>query len=265
MSELKNKVKKLFLLKSGPEIRKRPDKEFDLVEMPLEGIVVYWLSLAKLYPRKNVLEQEIALTTEPYVNFLLKLLRSNLSFQQCLDLAQVKIDNFLIDLEKKLILMAISVLGMAHKENPQQVIIRFISKYPLSIIYESKVLATAKKVAEHLLAKRVPEKKFLEIDHRLPPERLMINLLVYNFLARRVSYQQLQSYAKCVRSFYFAEGLSLIVDGFEVDFIKHRLNLQQKEIIAHTKNKMELSARLCAGLKQGLSYEDLSLISQAYL
>ncbi|WP_456324779.1 hypothetical protein [Desulfonauticus submarinus] len=258
-------MKKFFLLKKEYSIKQRPAKDFDLVEMPLEGVVVYWLSLAKIFSRRNVLEDELNLTTEPYIKFLLKLLKSKLDANQCLELAKVKRNNFLEDLEKKLTLMSISILGMATRENPQKVLIRFISKYPLSLIYEQKIIQAAKEVVANIHLSNFKKEGFLNIDHRMDPEKLMINLMVYNFLERRVEHDKLRDCLEYVRSLYFAEGLSLIVDGFEYDFVKYRLNLQKKEIIFHTRNKMKVSAELCVGLKKGFSYDDLSLIAQAYL
>ncbi|HCO12025.1 MAG TPA: hypothetical protein DIT19_02210 [Desulfonauticus sp.] len=265
MAEIKDKVKNLFLVKKENLSGKKPSKDFDLVEMPLEGVVVYWLSLSKLFKKRGFLEQEIKSTTEPYINYLLRLLSSNLSPNTCIELAKIKGETILEDLQKKLVLMSISVLGMSIKENPQKVMIRFISKFPISSIYEQKILSSAREVVDNLEKPDFPKEKFLNIDHRFLPEKLMLNLMVYNFLERRVEHTKLMDYLQYVRSFYFAEGVSLIVDGFDYDFVKHRLNLQKREIIYHTRAKMEVSGRLVAGLKTGLSYQDLSLIAQAYL
>ncbi|MDQ7032179.1 MAG: hypothetical protein Q9M37_05630 [Desulfonauticus sp.] len=259
-------MKKLLILKPKTSInQRRPRNEFDLVEMPLEGVVVYWLSLAKLFS-KSVLEQEIKLTSEPYINYLLRLLQSKIPPEDCLSLAKVKMNSFLRDLEKKLILMAISVLGMATRENPQKVMIRFISKYPLAPIYEQEILKTAKKfVLEFGHQDEVAKKKFLNIDHRLNPEKLMLNLIIYNCLERKYDISILQKCMQYINSVYFAEGLALIIDNFDYDFIKHRLNLQKNEIIFHTKNKMLVSAELCFNIKKKMKYVDLSLVAQAYL
>lgn len=194
MNEFKNKVKNLFLLKKEDLPEKRPTKDFDLVEMPLEGVIVYWLSLKKLFKKRNILEQEIKLTTEPYINYLLRLLNSNLSSELCISLAKVKGNTILEELQKKLVLMSISVLGMSLQENPQKVMIRFISKFPLSPIYEQKVLKTAKEVVSKLESPDFPKKNFLNVDHRLSPEKLMVNLMVYNFLQRRIDNQELLNY-----------------------------------------------------------------------
>ncbi len=50
-------------------------KDFDILEMPAEGLAAYWLSIKKLIDvkrNKQVLEEEIRYTREPFIKFLWK-------------------------------------------------------------------------------------------------------------------------------------------------------------------------------------------------
>ena len=64
---------------------------------------------------------------------------------------------------------------------------------------------------------------------------------------------------------YFKDGLALICDGFDYDFVKFRLNLVKKEFLAATETKLDLSMYMMAGIKAGTPFDDLYLIAKAYL
>ncbi|WP_457571742.1 hypothetical protein [Desulfovulcanus sp.] len=267
MREISKKVKNLFLVKATKKDQKL-SKDFDLVEMPIEGVVAYWLSVKKILEnRKNAafLEQEIKNTSEPYVRHLLELLNTSLTPEQVAKFATIKKKTLLRDLQRKLILMSISILGMSTNENPQKVLLRIISKFPISPIYEQQVFEAAQTIVNNLDHEDLNKEKFFNIDHRLKIESLIINLIIYNMLARRKDHQELANYLPYIRSFYFVEGLSLIIDGFDYDFIKYRLNLQKKEILEHTETKMDLSTDLCIGIKSDIAYADLHTIAKSYL
>ena len=267
MLEFSKKVKNLFLIKTARENRAL-SKDFDIVEMPIEGVVAYWLSLKKILGNKKnntLLEQEIKNTSEPYVKHLLELLNTSLKPEQIARFAAIKKKTILKDLQRKLILMSISILGMSTNENPQKVLLRIISKFPISPIYEQQVFEAAQTIVNNLNQKNLNKDKFFNIDHRLKIESLIINLIIYNMLARRKNHQELTKFLPYIRSFYFAEGLSLIIDGLDYDFIKYRLNLQKKEILEHSETKMDLSADLCVGIKSNLAYAELQTIAKSYL
>ncbi|MBT8764118.1 hypothetical protein KFV02_09260 [Desulfohalobiaceae bacterium Ax17] len=266
MRDISKKVKNLFLVKAEKD-QKVPG-DFDLVEMPIEGVVAYWLSVKKILESKkngDFLEQEIKNTTEPYIRYLLELLNSSLEPEQIAKFAIIKKNTLLKDLQRKLILMAISILGMSTNENPQKVLVRIISKFPISPIYEKQVFEAAQTIVNNLDSEDLNKNKFFNVDHRLKIESLIINLITYNMLARRKDRQELSNYLPYIRSFYFAEGLTLIMDGFDYDFIKHRLNSQKKEILELTETKMDLSADLCVGIKSNIAYADLHTIAKSYL
>lgn len=69
-------------------------KEFDLMEMPLEGVAAFWLSVKKTMDSKKkgdeFLLEEAKHTREPHVRFLLELAASSFSAKRCEELAQVR-------------------------------------------------------------------------------------------------------------------------------------------------------------------------------
>lgn len=262
---LSDKVKSFFLAKSTRE-SESISGEFDLLEMPVEAVLAFWLSIKKVLDSRGeaFLKQETENTSEPYIRHVLGLLSSSLPPEKVEKFGKIKKQTMLMDLQRKFILMSISILGMATNENPQKVLIRIISKFPISPIYERQVFDAAASVLKKMDQGDLNREKFLNIDHRMKIESLIINLIIYNMLARRLGKRELADYIHHIRSFYFSEALALIIDGFEYDFIKHRLNLQKKEILDLTESKMDMSLDLCAGIKAGLSYNDLHLMGRSY-
>ncbi len=238
-----------------------------MLEMPVEAVLAYWLSVKRVLEAKgqSFIAAEREKTSEPFVSHLLGLLQSSLSPEDIQRFGAIKKQAILRDLQRKFILMSISILGMATNENPQKVLIRIISKFPISPIYEKQVFEAASEVLKKMEDGDLNREKFLNIDHRMKIESLILNLVIYNMLARRMGRREIGDFIGHIRSFYFAEGLSLIVDGFEYDFIKHRLNLQKKEILELTESKMDMSLHICSGIKSGLSYDDLQLVGASYL
>ena len=265
-NNLTSKVKDFLLSKSVPKHRELPE-DFDLLEMPLEAVLAYWLSVGKIMGSKDAsfLGRERENTSEPFIKHLLGLLGSSLVPEKVERYAAVKKKTIIDDLQRKLVLMSISILGMATNENPQKVLIRIISKFSISPVYEKQIFEAAQAALSGLDKDEAHRKRFLNVDHRMKLETLILNLIIHNMLSRRLGRKELKEYIPYIRSFYFAEGLSYIIDGFEYDFIKYRLNLQKKAILDLTETKMDMSLNLCAGIKSGLSYGDLKLVGSSYM
>ena len=244
-------------------------KEFDLMEMPVEGVAAFWLSVKKtLDARKKddgFLLEEARHTREPHVRFLLELAASSFPPSRCEELAQVRKQNILAELQRKYVLMAIGLLGIVSKENPQKVMIRFLSKFHIAPIFEKQVFDVAQVMLKNLDNSELNKAKFLNIDHKLKIEALIINLIFYCMLARRSGVESLLDYQEFISSQYFKDGLALICDGFDYDFVKFRLNLVKKEILEATELKMDLSMHMMSAIKSGVPFADLYLVAKAYL
>jgi hypothetical protein len=244
-------------------------KEFDLMEMPLEGVAAYWLSVKKTMDSKKrgdeFLHEEAKHTRESHVRFLLELAGSSFSPQMCEELAAVRKRNIIAELHRKYVLMAIGLLGIVSKENPQKVMIRFLSKFHIAPIFEKQVFEVAQVMLKNLDNADLNKSKFLNIDHKLKIEALIINLIFYCMLARRSGADSLLGYQEYISSQYFKDGLALICDGFDYDFVKFRLNLVKKEILESMEMKLDLSMRMMSAIKSGAPFNDLYLIAKAYL
>jgi hypothetical protein len=243
--------------------------EFDLLEMPLEGVAAFWLSIKKTLDSKkksdNFLQAEARHTREPHIRFLLELTSSSLSPERCETLAVIRKKNILDDLQRKYVLMAIGLLGIASKENPQKVMIRFLSKFHIAPIFEKQVFEVAQLMLKNLENTQLNKAKFLNIDHKLSIEALIINLIFYCMLARRNGAKFLLDFQEYIASRFFKDGLDLICDGFDYDFIKFRLNLVQKEFLAAVETKLDLSMHMMTAIKSETPFNDLYLIAKAYL
>lgn len=244
----------------------RDDSPVDLVHTPLEAVASYWLSLKKtLDQRKNgaFLTEEARHAAEPFIKHLLNLLQSGFSDDDCHRLAAVKQRNLLRDLHRKLDLLAICLLGISDNENPQKVLIRIISKFPISPVFEKEVFEIAQQALVGLDNPKTRE-RFLVIDQSMKIEALIINMMVYSMFARRNDLKKMEVFSDYIRSYYFSEGMALIQDGFEHDFVKYRLILLRKEILADMENKMEMSLEMCLGIRKGVTYEDMFRIYDAF-
>ncbi|NCD25139.1 MAG: hypothetical protein EOL86_06065 [Deltaproteobacteria bacterium] len=243
--------------------------EFDILEMPLEGVAAFWLSVKKTMEAKkvsdNFLVEEARHTKEPYIRFLLELAASSLPPDRCEHLAHVRKNNILSELQRKYVLMAIGLLGIVSNENPQKVMIRFLSKFHIAPIFEKQVFDVAQVMLKNLDNADLNKAKFLNIDHKLKIEALLITLIFYCMLARRGGPQALLKYEDYITSAYFKDGLHLICDGFDYDFVKYRLNLVKKEILTDTEMKMDLSMSMMSALKSQVPFSDLYLVAKAYL
>ena len=239
-------------------------QDLDLVEIPMEGVAAYWLSLKKVQKGKvnpKLIQNEAEYTSEPYIQYMLQLLLSQFKEEVIDKLARIKKDTISKDLQRKLTLISIGLLGIAAQENPQQVLVRIISKFSISPIEEKKIF----QAAQNMLQTEESKQKVVDVDHRLKIENLISNLIFYCMLCRRQGKEASQPFMEQIRSFYFREGLHLILDGFKQDFIKYRLNLQKNEIIQETRRKMDLSKEMCLGLKNNYNYDDLFKIANAFL
>ncbi|NCC24328.1 MAG: hypothetical protein EOM25_03870 [Deltaproteobacteria bacterium] len=257
----------LLLAQASTRTNQQVPSELDLVEMPVEGVAAYWLSLRKIMgPKWNpkLLRDETGRTIEPFIRHLLDLGVSSWPGADVRRLAGIKGSVMIRDLQRKFVLMAIAVLGIASNENPQKVMVRIVSKFPISPIFERQVFDAAQLILKNLGNTSFHRERYLRVDHRIKAEALIITLIMYCMLVRRSGPEALEPARAHVHSAYFLEGLNLIRDGFEADFIKHRLNLQKREILQDTEMKMEMSLEMCLALRADASYEDMHRLARSY-
>ncbi|WP_462324442.1 hypothetical protein [Desulfoplanes sp.] len=267
MRDINTQVRELLLGARARDTKKIP-AEFDMVDMPVEGVAAYWLSLKKvLLEKKNseLLLTEAAHTKEIFVRHVLELCSSTLDPGSIRRFAKAKKEVLLGDLHRKFVLLAIALLGIADNENPQKVMVRFLSKFAISPVFEKQVFEVAQLIISNLDNGSFNRKKFMSLHIRMKPEALLIVLVVYCMLVRRKGVAGLDPFVEYIRNSYFLEGLNLIRDGFDKDFVKYRLNLQKKVILEESEWKMDMSTELGVALTEHVSYDDMYLIAKSYM
>ncbi len=244
------------------------DRDLDILEMPLNGLAAYWLSVKKLRDTRKgskIIQEEIAYAKEPYIRHLLEISFSSLPGETVRKLAMVKQRVIMKDIRRKLDLMRIALSAISDAENPRVTLIKMITLFPAPPVNERETMDLAVTMLDKVKRKEVDEKIFGNIDHTIKSEQLILRLLYYALLARREGKAALRPMIPHVRSLFFAEGLALLTDNFEDAFIKRRLAIHQREILADTFQKMDMAMEMCLGIKNKLSYDDVFKIAKAYM
>ncbi|CCO22404.1 hypothetical protein [Maridesulfovibrio hydrothermalis] len=243
-------------------------KDFDILEMPAEGLAAYWLSIKKLIDvkrNKKVLEEEIRYTREPFIKFLLETAFSDMDEDTLRRLAESKTKTLVDEYSRKLATMQISLLAMSSQENPRISFVRMASQYPTSIISEKKAFTLAHSLLDGLFEKESDRTVLLEFDHKLQPDRLLVKMLFHIILSRKEGKQQLEQLVAHIKTPYYANGITQVIDGFDHRVLKANLSVQGNEILKYSARKMEMAAEMCMGIRAKLSYDDIFRIARAYM
>ncbi|MEW5774712.1 MAG: hypothetical protein AB1916_14440 [Thermodesulfobacteriota bacterium] len=254
-----------------------PPRELDILEMPLEGLAAYWLSLRKLMGDKvnrkvllRSLPEEAERTSEPFVRHLLDICAAPFDDAQFLTLAGAKRDAVLRDLRLKFDLMRDALLSIASGENPRQLLVTMMTHFSVPPLTEQKATQLAVetvKTAQTAVAENKPEEAagvLGRVDHRDGADRLLVKLLFLAYWARREGRHSIPAFVMAGGRF-FRESLSLVVDGFEPPYVKRRVEFQAGEMIEDARLKMEMATQMALALRRELAYEDLYRVAKSYL
>jgi hypothetical protein len=260
-------AKELFFNgKEGTPIRFPAD--FDLLEIPLEGVAAYWLALKKSSAGKKgnrTIQEELSAMEEPFMRHLLEIGFSSFTSEQIRRFAGIKRETIVSDHRRKLFLMLIALMGIFNKENPQQILIRIISRFPISPVLEKEVFEKAQQMLKAHLSGQALDTRSIDLRHSMDAKAMIVALIFFSMLARRRGIEDCAPFIPGIRSPLFSEGLSLIIDKFDYDFVKYRLNLQKNEILQDTQTKMDLAMELCVAMAEGMAYEDLLKIAHSFM
>jgi len=243
-------------------------RDFDIVETPLEGVAAYWLSIKKLVEGKRnfkMLGEEADYTTEPYVKYLLECINADTPEERLLHIAAIRRDSMIQALARKFDLMRMALLDVATAENPRKTLAKMTAQYAQSPLNEEKAFGYAQELVQQAGENMAERGKFFNVDHRLRDDRLMVTLLFYVIWARREGKMGCEPFLEFIASSYFTDGLALVIDGFDAPFVRKRLQVHKAAIVDETRVKMELSAELCVAVKQKLAYDDVFRIARAWL
>ena len=251
-----------------PELT-QPSQDFDIVEMPATGLAAYWLSLKKLMDdRKNakVVLEEMATVTEPTIRHLLDVaFGSSLPDDVLRRLFVARRQLVLGELRRKLDCMARTLLAMLAGENPQRVLSLATALYPQPPIREAETMDAVYAMVERVRRGDVSEEKAAAVNHTLAPAALLARLMYCLVVVRREGRETCRRLVEHTRSLFYAEGLALVADGFEENFLARRLALHRRSILSDTTVKLHMAEELCLGIKARYSYEDLWRLARTYL
>jgi hypothetical protein len=242
-------------------------REFDIVEIPLEGVAAYWLSLKKIVEgKKNFkgLEPEVEHTQEPYINHLLEGMCANLPDPLFRKLAVFKREALLDALQSKFDLIRMGLLDILASENPRKTLAKMTAQYATAPINEEKAFQLVQEMIRQA-ANPGERPRIFNVDHKLKPEQLIVALLFYVAWARKEGKMALQPFLEFVRCEFFRDGLALVIDGFDAPFVRKRLRVHRDAILASARLKMEMSAEMSCGIRDRYEYEDVFRIAKAFM
>lgn len=243
-------------------------RDKDLVDIPMEGVAAYWLSLRKLMDGKRsvkLLEDEAAYTGEPFIKYLLEVVFSEDSEHVADRLGAVKRDCLLALLTRKFDLMRMALLDVATGENPRKTLAKMTAQFTHPPLNEEKAFQLAQEMVQQAGEGIADKGRYFNVDHKLKDDRLMVTLLFYQLWARREGKRACQPFLEFIESNYYCDGLALVIDGFDAPFVRKRLRVHRDTILAETRMKMELCLELSLALRQKLAYDDVFRVARAYL
>ena len=243
-------------------------KDFDILEMPAEGLAAYWLSIKKLIDvkrNKEVLEEEIRYTREPFIKFLLETAFSGMDVETVRKLSESKTKTLVEEYERKLSAMQLALLAMSSQENPRITFVRMASQYPTSIISEKKAFTLSHGLVDGMLDPNSDRTLLFEFDHKLQPDRMLVKLLFHIILSRKEGKQQLEQLVPYIKTPFYANGITQVIDGFDHRVLKANLAVQSGQILNYAEKKMEMASEMCLGIRKKLGYDDIFRIARAFM
>ncbi len=244
-------------------------KDFDILEIPLEGAASYWLALKKLLgARRNdrsLLDGEAEYTTEPYVRFLLDMGFSEMEEDLVRRLATVKQETLLAEIGLKLELMRAALIDTATGENPRLCLSRMIARFPRPPITEDKAFKMSQERRARAKEKTAEAASYFNLHHRAKPDHLLVVLLFFVMWSRFAGKLGLSQFIEHVRSSFFAEGLAMVADNLDSGFVAEHLALNRDALLTETRLKMNMSLEMCLAIRNRLEYDDVCRVARAYM
>jgi hypothetical protein len=243
-------------------------KELDILEMPVEGLAAYWLSIKKLLDAKKdpgFLDQETENTTEPFIRHLLETALSAMDPELAGRLAGIKRATLLAEYRRKIDMIRMALVGIAAAENPRMTLIRLSALTGPIPFNEKRTFELAYGLMNTVSQKDADLPTLLCVDHKQKDDRLVVKLLFYAIMARRSGRQSLHEHIPHLKSGFFAEGLSLCADGFDADFLGTQLASIRDAALAATRRKMNMSTQMCLAIREGLVYDEVFKVARSFM
>jgi hypothetical protein len=242
--------------------------ELDVLEMPVEALAAYWLSIKKLLDTKrdkSLLAAEMENTGERYIRHLLDAAQSSLEPELVERLARAKAQVLLGEARRRLEMIRQSLTAIAQGENPRLTFIRLGGVMGGAPVSEKRAFELAYGLMSTLAEKDADLPTLLRVDHKQKEDRLAVKLLFYALAARRSGKQALNEYLPHLPAGPFAEGLSLVADGFDAAFVSgHMADLRDAQL-SSARVKMHMATAMCQAIRAQLPYDDVFRVARSYM
>jgi len=243
-------------------------RDFDLLEMPVEGLAAYWLSLKKLVGNKRnfkPIHDEAQHTSEEYIRYLLEISFGNFSEETIRRMAQVKAQTMLSSMERQFDCMRVAILAVATAENPHRSIAKLYAEFPQPPVAGDKAIRFAQELLRLMPDKYAGRERFFDVGYRVPDDKLIVALLFYVFYARHEGKDACQNLLPLISSAFFRDALSMVIDGFDVPFVRKWLKKHKEALLKDMQFKCSMSTELCIAIASRIDYDDMHSIARAYL
>lgn len=242
--------------------------ELDILEMPVEALAAYWLSIKKLLDTKRdkaLLAAEMDNTSERLIRLLLESTVFGMDQDLVRRLAQAKSQVLVSEARRRLEMIRQTLTGIASGENPRLTFIRLSGLMGGSPVTEKRAFELAYGLISTVGEKDADLPVLLTVDHKQKDDRLAVKLLFYALAARRNGKQTLNEYLPHLKPGYFSEGLSLAADGFDAPFVAHHLADLRDAALISARRKMRMAIEMCMAVRAGLSYDDVFRVARAFM
>lgn len=243
-------------------------QDFDILEVPLEGVAAYWLSLKKLAgSRRNFkgMEEEAEYTNEPFVKHLLDIGFRGYSSERVRFLAETKSETLLNEVDRRFRLMRAAVLDVATGENPHRSLAKLYAQFPSPPVPEEKAMQLAQELVKLVPEHEAGKGRFFDVGLRSQDDKLVVTLLFYVLLSRHEGKIACQQLLKHVTSRFFRDGLAMVIDGFDTPFVRKWLKQQHDIVLDDASRKMRMSTELCLAIARKEDYEDVYRVARSFM
>lgn len=237
------------------------------LNLPIDGVAAYWLSLRKLQGNARnmrALEAESQFIAEPFIRHLLDMLIAQLPAARIRQVAEICCKSEIDRLERQFDLMRIGVLDAATSENPLRTLARIAARLPSPLADPAALLESAQANVANAPGGSIPPEAHT-VSHRLGDETLAAALLFYVTLSRRHGKAACRSFLPQEGSVFFTDALSLMADGFDAPFIRKWMKRCKTTILTDIHRKIALSTDMCAAMAERIPYEEMRFIVRSYI
>jgi len=253
---------------AAPREQNAAPGELDILEMPVEALAAYWLSIKKLLDTKRdrtllVTEQEN--TSERFIRHLLDAATSGLDAETVRRVSRAKARVLLDEARRRFEMIRQTLCGIALGENPRLTYIRLSGLLGGPPTSEKRAFELAYGLMSTAGEKDADLPVLLRVDHKQKDDRLAVKLLFYALAARRNGKQALNEYLPHLPAGHFAEGVSLAADGFDAEFISRHLADLRDAALREARRKMDMALEMCLAIRAQLSYDDVFRVARAYM